>query len=79
MPNERSVKLPREWQPANVEIEEDDLVPLLNFIEQEELLRAELMECVDETVRRWEGKELATNAKGAKPCSEWLPRPARPE
>ena len=51
MPNERSVKLPRELRPANVEAEEDDLVPLLNFIEQEELLRDELMECADETVR----------------------------
>ena len=51
MPNERSVKLPREWRPANVEAEEDDLVTLLNFIEQEELLRDEFMECADETVR----------------------------
>ena len=45
------MKLPREWRPANVEAEEDDLVTLLNFIEQEELLRDELMECADETVR----------------------------
>ena len=53
MPDERSVVLPKEWQPrsaCNAEVN-DDIEPMLNFIEQKELLHNELLERTAETVK----------------------------
>ena len=52
MPDERSVVLPKEWQPrsaCDAEVN-DDMEPMLNLVEQEEFLRDELFRCTTETV-----------------------------
>ena len=51
MPDERRVALPKEdppWRPRESEVE-DDMQPMLNLIEQEEILHKELVECAAET------------------------------
>ena len=50
LPDERRPRLPREWSTTIPEVD-DDLGPMLNLLEQEELLSQELQQCAAETVR----------------------------
>ena len=50
LPDERRPRLLQEWSMTTTDVE-DDLGPMLNLLEQEELLSRELQQCAAETVR----------------------------